>query len=187
MQNIVTMYYGSNTGCTYVSYLRLQISVEKKISVTKLWDGIGKAKKAIGKWRIDYRNTSSYVYTLRLIGQISYSWRMWFSDSPTKVQRHFLHESILLLSYVYNMHQDTKSARLIAVCKRTFKARLHGRFFSFWRMRLSGWCSGSITGLVIQRSRVRFPAGGPWSCIFRSWSRFGSYNVYHIDTQISNT
>ena len=34
------------------------------------------------------------------------------------------------------------------------------------------------TGLVIQRMRVRFPPGRPWSCIFRNWSRFGSYNVY---------
>ena len=33
----------------------------------------------------------------------------------------FSHECILLPSYVYNMHQDTKSARLIVVCKRTFK------------------------------------------------------------------
>ena len=39
-------------------------------------------------------------------------------------------------------------------------------------------------GLVIQRSRVRFPAGRPWSCIFRNWSRFGSYNVYIYDTRI---
>ena len=30
----------------------------------------------------------------------------------------FSDECILLPSYVYNMHQDTKSARLIAVCKR---------------------------------------------------------------------
>ena len=28
---------------------------------------------------------------------------------------------ILLASYVYNIHQDTKSVRLIAVCERTFK------------------------------------------------------------------
>ena len=60
---------------------------------------------------------SSYVYTLRLIGPISYA-----GGSPTKAHRHFLtsHECILLPFYVYNMHQDTKSARLIAVCKRTF-------------------------------------------------------------------
>ena len=30
----------------------------------------------------------------------------------------------------------------------------------------------------VQRLRVRFPAGMPWSCIFCNWSRFGSYNVY---------
>ena len=41
------------------------------------------------------------------------------------------------------------------------------------------------TGLVIQRMRVRFPAGRPWSCIFRNWSRFGSYNVYLKDIRIS--
>ena len=40
------------------------------------------------------------------------------------------------------------------------------------------------TGLVIQRTRVRFPAARLWSCIFRNWSRFGSYNVYLNDTRI---
>ena len=40
---------------------------------------------------------------------------------------------------------------------------------------------------VIQRTRVRFPAGRPWSCIFHNWSRFGSYNVYLHDTRISYT
>ena len=34
---------------------------------------------------------------------------------------------------------------------------------------------------------VIFPAGKPWSCIFCNWSRFGSYNVYLYDTQISYT
>ena len=48
------------------------------------------------------------------------SWWMWFNRLTTKVQRHFLTECILLPSYVYNMHQDTKLARLIGVCKRTF-------------------------------------------------------------------
>ena len=43
------------------------------------------------------------------------------------------------------------------------------------------------TGLVIQTTRVRLPAGRPWSCIFRNWSRFGSYIVYLNDTQISYT
>ena len=42
---------------------------------------------------------------------------MWFNGSPTKVVS-FSHECTLLPSYVYNMHQDTKSVRLIAVCKR---------------------------------------------------------------------
>ena len=41
-----------------------------------------------------------------------------------------------------HIHQDTRSARLIAVCKRSLKARLHARFllrfFSFWCMRLNG-------------------------------------------------
>ena len=32
-----------------------------------------------------------------------------------------------------------------------------------------------------------YPAGRPWSCIFRNWSGFGSYIVYLIDTRISNT
>ena len=36
-------------------------------------------------------------------------------------------------------------------------------------------------------TRVRFPAGRPWSCIFRNLSRFGSYNVYLHDTRISYT
>ena len=51
------------------------------------------------------------------------SWWMWFNGTPTKVQGNFLTNAfcsvILLHSYLYNMHQDTKSARLIAVCKRT--------------------------------------------------------------------
>ena len=38
------------------------------------------------------------------------SWWMWFNGSPTKAQCHFLTNGILLASYVYNMHQDTKSA-----------------------------------------------------------------------------
>ena len=49
------------------------------------------------------------------------SWWMWFNGSSTKAQCHFLTNAILLPSYVYNMHQDTKSARLIAVCKHSFK------------------------------------------------------------------
>ena len=57
---------------------------------------------------------------MRLIGPISYPGECdlmvhLFNGSPAS----FSDECILLPSYVYNMHQDTKSARLIAVCKRT--------------------------------------------------------------------
>ena len=50
------------------------------------------------------------------------SWWMWFTiyRLTTKVHRHFLTECILLPLYVYNMHQDTKSTWLIAVCKHSF-------------------------------------------------------------------
>ena len=67
---------------------------------------------------------------------------MWFNGSPTKATVLFSHECILLPSYVHNIHQDTKSARLIVVCKRSVKARLHRRCllrsFSFWCMRMNG-------------------------------------------------
>ena len=32
------------------------------------------------------------------------------------------------------------------------------------------------------RTRVRFSAGRPWSCIFRNWSRLGSYIMYILTT-----
>ena len=66
------------------------------------------------------------LYTLQLIGTISYP-----GEYDLMVTREsmasFSHECILLPLYVYNnsysynMHQDRKSARLIAVCKRTLK------------------------------------------------------------------
>ena len=37
------------------------------------------------------------------------------------------------------------------------------------------------------RKKQPCSAGRPWSCIFRNWSRFGSYNVYLNDTRISYT
>ena len=61
----------------------------------------------------------SYVYTLRLIETISYPGKcdlIWYTRES---MASFFHECILLPSYVYNMHQDWKSSRLIAVCKRT--------------------------------------------------------------------
>ena len=51
-----------------------------------------------------------------------------------------------------------------------------------WREQLAPKMTNLVVVLV-----VRFPAGRPWSCIFRNWSRFGSYNVYLYDTRISYT
>ena len=61
----------------------------------------------------------SYVYTLRLIGPISYPGKC---DLMIHTRKHsvIFSRMHLLPSFAYNMHQDTKSARLIAVCKRTF-------------------------------------------------------------------
>ena len=66
----------------------------------------------------------SYVYTLRLIGPISYRGEcdlMVHQQKYSVIFSRLTHKSISLPSYVYNMHQDTKSARLIAVCKRSLK------------------------------------------------------------------
>ena len=62
-----------------------------------------------------------YVYTLRLIGLISYPGESDLMVHLRKYTASFSHECILLPSCVYNMHQDTKSARLNAVCKRTLR------------------------------------------------------------------
>ena len=60
-------------------------------------------------------------YTLRLIGQISYPGECDLIVHPQKYEVvSFAQKCILLPSYVYNMHQDTKSARLIVVWKRSF-------------------------------------------------------------------
>ena len=61
----------------------------------------------------------SYVYTLQLIGPISYPGKC---DLMIRTRKHsvIFSRMHLLPSFVYNIHQDTKSARLIAVCKRTF-------------------------------------------------------------------
>ena len=53
------------------------------------------------------------------------SWWMWFNGWPNEsTASWFSRECILLPSYVYNMLQDTKSARLIAVCKRSLRLEL---------------------------------------------------------------
>ena len=70
--------------------------------------------------RDDVKSTSDHV-NLRLHTTINLadfvSWWMWFNGSHTKAQRHFVTNAFCYPSYVYNMHQDTKSARLIAVFK----------------------------------------------------------------------
>ena len=62
-----------------------------------------------------------YVYTLRLIGSISYPGEC---DLMVHSRKHIVIFSQMaffyLRMYITCMHQDTKSARLIAVCKRTF-------------------------------------------------------------------
>ena len=47
---------------------------------------------------------------------------------------------------------------------------------------------GSLRAIHLA-SRLHLPCtyNMPWSCIFRNWSRFGSYNVYLYDTRISYT
>ena len=71
------------------------------------------------------------------------SWWMWFNGYTHNSTAEFSHECILLPLYVYNIHRDTKSARLIAVCKRSFKGPFTRAIFaaiefSFWCMWLNG-------------------------------------------------
>ena len=70
------------------------------------------------------RQRCHYRVKLRLHTAINQAdfvfWWMWFNGLSTKSTMSFSHECILLPSYVYNMHQDTKSAQLIAVCKASF-------------------------------------------------------------------
>ena len=50
---------------------------------------------------------------------------------------------------------------------------------------INTWTCNNLKKIMC--TRVRFPAGRPWNCIFRNWSRFGSYNVYLNNTRISCT
>ena len=63
-------------------------------------------------------NALSYIYTLRLIGPISYSGECDLMVHPRKCSVMFSRVHFVTFVHVSNMHQDTKSARLIAVCKR---------------------------------------------------------------------
>ena len=73
--------------------------------------------------RRDFREYHDGRIKLRLHTAINradfVSLRMWFNGLPTKAYCHFLTNAFCYLVRVHNMHQDTKSARLIAVCKRT--------------------------------------------------------------------
>ena len=73
-------------------------------------------------WSENFMIFLSYVYTLRLIGPISYLDECdlmvhWRKHIVIFSRMHFV--DFVTFVRVYNMHQDTKSARLIAVCKRT--------------------------------------------------------------------
>ena len=65
-----------------------------------------------------YSAVLNYVYTLRFIGPISYPGECDLMVNVRKYSVIFSRMHFVTVLYVYNMHQDTKSARLIAVCKR---------------------------------------------------------------------
>ena len=92
---------------------------------------------------------SFYVYTLRLIRPISYLGACYIQTKVTKCIR----EKITLCTFMdkplNHIHQDTKSARLIALCKRTLKGNCHEL-----RMHLSKFVCGNMPGfLATFRSR----------------------------------
>ena len=66
-----------------------------------------------------FENQLSCVYTLRLIGPISYPGECDLMVHPRKYSVIFSRMHFVTV-VLYNMHQDTKSSRLIAVCKRSF-------------------------------------------------------------------
>ena len=61
----------------------------------------------------------SYVYTLRLIGPISYLGACYIRTKVTKCIREKIRCAFMSES-LNHIDQDTKLARLIAVCKRSF-------------------------------------------------------------------
>ena len=67
-----------------------------------------------------YLVAKSYVYTLRLIGPISYPGECDFNGSATKVQRHFLTNASVVTFVTYITRTKIRNrSRLIAVCQRT--------------------------------------------------------------------
>ena len=68
----------------------------------------------------------SCVYTLRLIGRISYPGECDLTVQARKYSVILSQMYFVTFIRIYNMHQDTKSAWLISVCKCTFRGWLHG-------------------------------------------------------------
>ena len=70
-------------------------------------------------WSIEITDWDTDIHKAAFTHCDSYSGECDLMVQPHKYIVSFSHECILLPSYVYNMHQDTKSTQLIAVCKRT--------------------------------------------------------------------
>ena len=73
----------------------------------------------------------SCVYTLRLIGPISYLGACYIQTKVTKCIREKMTLYTFMDKPLNQICQNTKSARLNAVCKRSIKARFLWRFL--WR------------------------------------------------------
>ena len=95
------------------------------------------------------RSIISMVYTLRLVGSISYLGGCYWRTKVTKCirQKMTLFSAVLIsvCETLNDIHQDTKSARLIAVCKRSITLNKFGK-----RARgccvhvfLVSWCVGA--------------------------------------------
>ena len=103
----------------------------------------------------------------------------------------FLRSVILLPSYVYNMHGDTKSARLIAVYKRSLTKSLFLqsalRLSSARTTKLPDWVSTGQSGFHLARKAVwswsiitmtLTKCLEPWKCCGNA-RNFGSHKVTH--------
>ena len=88
-----------------------------------VWRGaIHLAMDAGGTFEEREKKAESYIRLHTVINRVDFvSWWMWFNGSPTKVTVSFSQGCILLPSYSYNIHQDTKSTWLIAVCNVPFR------------------------------------------------------------------
>ena len=78
-----------------------------------------------------YRVQLSCVCTLRLIGPISYPDECDLMVHPQKYSGIFSRMHFVTFVYIYNIHEDTKTAQLIAMCKRTLR-RSQNPFCNTW-------------------------------------------------------